>query len=364
MDDPPERPGPYYPGLDLSYDKEHRARFIESPVEGVEIVPMRVRGHNADDMPYDVRYEPYFDMVGLLPFVLQLKRKAPTFNHTAITALVDRWRPETHSFHLPCGEMTVTLQDFAMITALTINGEALTGRVDNIGWRQRVFGLTGRQPPAPPEGKKDNRTSSVLYTWLREFGACPADADEQVVQQYARAYMWYVLARVIFPDTSGDSASWMWLDPLRDWNVKYSWGSAGLAFLYRQLDLACRRRGPGASLGGAVWPITIWMWERIPVERPRKLPRSAWDYDLEGDEWQLPTIAYEWDRVEGYKDLSNGRYKSYTNELDTLTFVLVEWKPYRWERSFRLNTMCLRDQTLWHVRCPMICFYAVEWHLP
>uniref|UniRef100_A0A8I6W8D8 Aminotransferase-like plant mobile domain-containing protein n=1 Tax=Hordeum vulgare subsp. vulgare TaxID=112509 RepID=A0A8I6W8D8_HORVV len=26
--------------------------------------------------------------------------------------------------------------------------------------------------------------------------------------------------------------------------------------------------------------------------------------------------------------------------------------------------MCLRDQHLWRVRCPMICFYAVEWHLP
>uniref|UniRef100_A0A8I7B9N9 Aminotransferase-like plant mobile domain-containing protein n=1 Tax=Hordeum vulgare subsp. vulgare TaxID=112509 RepID=A0A8I7B9N9_HORVV len=26
--------------------------------------------------------------------------------------------------------------------------------------------------------------------------------------------------------------------------------------------------------------------------------------------------------------------------------------------------MCLCDQHLWRVRCPMICFYAVEWHLP
>ena len=197
---------------------------------------MRIRGHAADDMPYDVRYEPYFDMAGLLPFVLQFKRKPPAFNHTAITALVDRWRPETHSFHLPCGEMTVTLQDFAMITALPIDGEALTGRVDSIGWRQRVFGLTGRHPQVPPEGQKDTGTSGVLYTWLRAFGACLADAGEQVVQQYARAYMWYVLTRVIFPDASGDTASWMFLDPLRDWNAKYSWGSAGLAFLYRQVN--------------------------------------------------------------------------------------------------------------------------------
>jgi len=194
-----------------------------------------MRGHNAEDMPYDVRYEPYFEAAGLLPFVLQFKRKPPAFNHTAITALVDRWRPETHSFHLPCGEMTVTLEDFSMITALPIDGDALTGRVDLVGWRQRVLGLTGRQPPEPPEGTKDTRSAGVSYSWLRQFGPCPAGADALVVQQYARAYMWYVLARVIFPDGSGDTASWMWLDPLRDWNVKYSWGSAGLAFLYRQV---------------------------------------------------------------------------------------------------------------------------------
>lgn len=42
---------------------------------------------------------------------------------------------------------------------------------------------------------------------------------------------------VIFTDGSGDMASWMWLDPLRDWKAKYSLGSAGLAYLYLQVKL-------------------------------------------------------------------------------------------------------------------------------
>ena len=192
-------------------------------------------------MEYDERYEPYFERAGLLAFVRQFSRRPPAINHTALTALLDRWRPETHSFHLPCGEMTVTLQDFAMITGLPIDGDALTGRVDNVGWRNRVWGLTGFQPPEPEEGQRDRRSAGVLYSWLRGLGRCPEPAEEETVQQYARAYVWYVLARVIFPDGSGDTASWMWLDPLSDWDAKYSWGAVGLAFLYRQVKTYLHR---------------------------------------------------------------------------------------------------------------------------
>ncbi|XP_075479321.1 serine/threonine-protein phosphatase 7 long form homolog [Primulina tabacum] len=47
-------------------------------------------------------------------------------NHL-ITALVERWRRETHTFHFTCGEATVTLQDVSIIWGLTIDGEAVTG---------------------------------------------------------------------------------------------------------------------------------------------------------------------------------------------------------------------------------------------
>ena len=46
-------------------------------------------------------------------------------DRSLLTAFVDRWRPKTHMFHLPCGEMTPTLQDVAYLLVLTIVGEAV-----------------------------------------------------------------------------------------------------------------------------------------------------------------------------------------------------------------------------------------------
>ena len=51
-------------------------------------------------------------------------------DHALITALVERWRPETHTFHMPTGEITVTLQDVSAIWGLPISGPPVTGMSD------------------------------------------------------------------------------------------------------------------------------------------------------------------------------------------------------------------------------------------
>ncbi|XP_062208469.1 uncharacterized protein LOC133909959 [Phragmites australis] len=59
-------------------------------------------------------------------------------------------------------------------------------------------------------------------------------------------------------------------------------------------------------------------------------------------------------------------YKSYKNELDYLQLGHVEWTPYQSQvvQAMDLNILCMRDSHLWLMRCPLICFYAVEYHLP
>jgi len=69
-----------------------------------------------------------------------------------------RWRLETHSFHLPCGEMTVTLEDTQKFLGASVRGCPVIGHCRPDGWRDRVEAFLGR--PLPPEAT-GTRTTGV-----------------------------------------------------------------------------------------------------------------------------------------------------------------------------------------------------------
>ena len=178
--------------------------------------------------------------------------------------------------------------------------------------------LLGVRPPDPIPDKKGSKTGGLKFTWLHNhFHELPDGADGPTIERYARAYVLYVFGIVLFADSGGSSASWMFLPLLRDWDEagRYSWGSAGLAFLYRQLDEACRRSSGTSNIGGCVLLFQIWMWERLPVGRPTSRTRRDWEYD-EPD--RLPTVTHCWDEVRTNWGKSEDLYMSYTNELDCL----------------------------------------------
>jgi len=47
-------------------------------------------------------------------------------NHLMVITLCKRWRIETHTFHLPLGETTVTLEDVSLQLGVPIDGEPVT----------------------------------------------------------------------------------------------------------------------------------------------------------------------------------------------------------------------------------------------
>ena len=71
---------------------------------------------------------------GLLTICRLAKSGLAKLDMSLLMALVDRQRPETHTFHLPCGEMSPTLQDVAMLLGLPISGDAVGPRVVPPTW--------------------------------------------------------------------------------------------------------------------------------------------------------------------------------------------------------------------------------------
>ena len=59
-------------------------------------------------------------------------------DNNLITAFVERWWPETHTFHLPHGETTITLQDVEVLLGIPIDGEAIVGKIGRASCRERV----------------------------------------------------------------------------------------------------------------------------------------------------------------------------------------------------------------------------------
>ncbi|CAM0906384.1 unnamed protein product [Alopecurus aequalis] len=320
----------HFPGMDLIdgyYDNEHHGMWMaeKKPVFG----PLRLRSHeacNKKNMPYDERYTPFIERLDLLPWISLVTRSTPPMNPCAITALVDRWRPETHSFHLRTGEMTVTLQDVSMIDALPIEGNPLCMNTNSKGWRGQMEDLIGMSPPLPEDPKNTKVTAGGPYSWIvKHSSKCPADADDDVIQQYARVYVWYVITRTLFAGSSGSNAPWMWLKALTIWDSSWSWGSVALAYLYHQLDDACRRRLGDAGIAGPLFILSVWMWERFPVGRPVVAPTPK-PWDDHGHPLRKPTWAYKWDVVSAFSGEPKKMYIQYTNEFDALTSNQVNWE--------------------------------------
>ena len=205
----------------------------------------------------------------------------------------------------------------------------------------------GIRPPEPPEGVKDRKTSGVSSAWLKQnFNHCPQGAPQEAVERYARVWLWHLLGGFLFPDGSGNTISWMVLPILgQQWEniAQYSWGSAALGWLYRQLCDACWRDGNDSNLGGCAYLLQIWIWERFPVGRPYRgelevilglqlnfefsahyllfltlicLPLQAWPHH---DPESRPTVAYCWKNIGAVRGDPLRRYMRYMDDLDCLT---------------------------------------------
>ncbi|KAL9691309.1 hypothetical protein QQ045_011730 [Rhodiola kirilowii] len=115
-------------------------------------------------LPLDHRILHYLVAAGFYPWTQVCDVKN---DPSLLIAVIERWRPETHTFHFNEGEATITLQNVSLLTGFPVEEETLTGK-------------------------------SQL-----NFNEISIDADDETLKKYARAYLLNLIGSTLFSDKSG-----------------------------------------------------------------------------------------------------------------------------------------------------------------
>ena len=153
-----------------------------------------------------------------------------------ILGFVERWHPETNSFHLPIGEMTISLDDVWSLVHLPITGEfCSTEPLEYEDSIQIMMTLLGVDRAMASDELNYCRGAQVRLSWLRDlYNSC---CDNQLWEFAARAYLLHLVGCTIFANKSASFVQTHYLKLFRDLPIcrKYAWGVAALVYFYEQL---------------------------------------------------------------------------------------------------------------------------------
>ncbi|QHO24908.1 uncharacterized protein DS421_12g376420 [Arachis hypogaea] len=226
-----------------------------------------------------------------------------------VNALIERWHPDTHTFHLPIGECIVTLEDVALILGLPTDGLPVTGMTMSSFEALEAecllqFGVAPR--------KSGCRGSCIKLTWLRDLKENLELTDEISIQ---------------------------------------SWGSACLAHLYRALCKASRFNCK--EIDGPLTLLLGWTWIRLPYLLP--LPREPRSFSL-ANRWR------NWERGDRqYRYLNLAHFRKALDELQEGQFVWVDYAVDRVDPNI-IPAEIYMQSVVWSATVPLVLFECIEWH--
>ncbi|KAL0316572.1 UNVERIFIED_CONTAM: protein MAINTENANCE OF MERISTEMS [Sesamum radiatum] len=266
------------------------------------------------------------------------------------------------------GEATITLQDVPVIWALPIDGEPVTG-IDfdrtTTEWQDYCLTYLGFRPSAEVfEGSR--LQTHAIKSHIVEVEITP-DTPHEIIVQYARAIALLLLGEVICPDSSGNMAPLLYLTKLE--NIveakNYSWGSAVLAFLYREL---CNASAKGkTAIGGALQLLQIWAWSRIiplcPVLGVERVYMGQVQID---NNRLLPSAPYGaiWNCEHNFTWTVQTTVRVIRDILDKMQADQFIWQPYDMDSDVIVGYATDFNSQLWRSTCPLILYAIVEMHYP
>ncbi|KAH1228120.1 Serine/threonine-protein phosphatase 7 long form [Glycine max] len=244
-------------------------------------------------------------------------------NSSLIIALIERWRPETYTFHMRCGECTITLQDVSVLLEL-------------LGVR-------------PQEGELQG--SVVKLSWLaHHFSQINIhDGNVEQLQRFTRAWILRFIGGVLFVDKSSSKVSLRYLQFLCDFEPcsTYAWGPAVLANLYREMCSVTDYKIK--SIGGMCILIQMWAWEHCTTLAPKRTPPVIENKSLE----------HRWPR-RGNQHIGNDDLIVFRRRLDIMKRHEFLWEPYISTVMSTLLPICLVGSVAWCAVVPLICFHVVK----
>ncbi|XP_061373707.1 protein MAIN-LIKE 2-like [Gastrolobium bilobum] len=206
------------------------------------------RGKPQRGSPTDAIPEVVTDYLTQVGFIHVARMRHIQIDAPLISAMVEKWRPETHTFHMTQSEMTITLQDVARILGLPTDGIVVTGSTSE-DWPAVCAAVFG----AVPLASEFHHSGDLRISFLDRL--------------YTR---WISLGCWLLADKSGGSNIGCRLVPLLGVGFDeigcFCWGSAVLAHLFRNL---CECTDAGRSdMGGCHILFQIWAWIRFPPIAP------------------------------------------------------------------------------------------------
>ncbi|KAL0356132.1 UNVERIFIED_CONTAM: Serine/threonine-protein phosphatase 7 long form [Sesamum radiatum] len=284
-----------------------------------------------------------------------------------ITALVERWRPETHTFHFRVGEATITLEDVQIIWALSIDGLPVTGldiERSTEEWQIYCREYLGFSPDE--EAFKDSRLHThAIMNFIRTV-EITHDTPRPTVVQYTRIAM-LLLGGLMCPDSSGNMVPLLYLSKLEEINAarNYSWGSPVLAFLYREL---CHASLKGkAAIGGALQLLQIWAWSRIISLSPGLgVERLYMDQVQVNIDRFLPAAPYGaiWNCRHNFTRTVRTTVRVIRDILDNMQEDQFIWQPYDMDSDRIMAYAADFTPELWRSTCLLIFYTIMEIHHP
>ncbi|QHO14782.1 uncharacterized protein DS421_10g289230 [Arachis hypogaea] len=268
-----------------------------------------------------------------------------------VNALIERWHPDTHTFHLPIGECAVTLEDVALILGLPTDGLPVTGMT--LSSFEALEAECLHQFGVAPR-KSECRGSCIKLSWLRDLKENLPLTDEVGIQRYVKCHIMLLIGTILFGDKSGAAGvHWKFLPLLREFGsiIQYSWGSACLAHLYRALCRASR-----VDCKGIDGPLTLllgWAWMRLPYLSP--VPREPRSFPL-ANRWR------NWERGDRrYRYMKLADFRKAFDELQEGEFVWVAYAVDRVDPNI-IPAEIYMHSVVWSATVPLVSFECIEWH--